>query len=144
VWTVPDGPAAQRALEEQGIFPEMSDRGHVVFILTCQDGPAEVERLERAMKHVKVSTKNGGTVETLPPPLPIPTAALSPRQALFAPRERVVLAEAEGRIAACQIAPYPPGIPVLAPGEVIEKKYLAYLGQIGYNINEETEVVQNG
>lgn len=142
VWTVPDGPAAQRALEEQGVFPEMSDAGHVVFILTCQDGPAELERLEEAMKRVDLSTKSDDDVETLPPPPPFPTAVLSPRQALFAPTERVVLAQAEGRIAASQIAPYPPGVPVLAPGEVIQKKYLAYLNRIGYNITKETEVVQ--
>ena len=37
------------------------------------------------------------------------------------------------RIAACQIAPYPPGVPVIAPGELIEKKHLAYLREIGYN-----------
>ena len=142
VWTVPDGAAAQKALEEQGVFPEMSDAGHVVFILTCQDGAAALERLERAMERVKLSTKSKDDVETLPPPPPFPTAVLSPRQALFAPTERIVLAQAEGRIAASQIAPYPPGVPVLAPGEVIQKKYLAYLNRIGYNITKETEIVR--
>ena len=141
VWTVPDGPAAQRALEEQGVFPEMSDRGHVVFILTCQDGPEEVARLERAMGRVKLSTKTEGNVETLPPPPPFPTTVLSPRQALFSLTERMPLSRAEGRIAAEQVAPYPPGVPILAPGERIEKKYLAYLNRIGYNITKETEVV---
>ncbi|WP_347565997.1 hypothetical protein [Pseudoflavonifractor sp. SW1122] len=32
-----------------------------------------------------------------------------------------------------QLAPYPPGIPVVAPGEKVDKKHLAYLAQIGYN-----------
>ena len=43
------------------------------------------------------------------------------------------LALAKGRIAAVQLAPYPPGVPVVAPGEVIEEKVLAYLTQVGYN-----------
>ena len=77
----------------------------------------------------------------IPPPPEPPPAALSPRQALFAPREAVPLADSAGRIAACQIAPYPPGVPVVAPGEVIQKKYLAYLREIGYN-NESVTVIR--
>ena len=69
----------------------------------------------------------------LPAPAGTPGIGPHPRQALFAPRETVPLAQAEGRIAACQIAPYPPGVPVIAPGEVIQKKYLSYLSEIGYN-----------
>jgi arginine/lysine/ornithine decarboxylase len=52
--------------------------------------------------------------------LPIPCQALTPRQAFFAPRRQVTLAEAAGKIAAATIAPYPPGIPVICPGEVID------------------------
>ncbi|MCD7945747.1 MAG: hypothetical protein LUF81_03980 [Clostridiales bacterium] len=36
-------------------------------------------------------------------------------------------------MAAGQIAPYPPGVPVVAPGERITKNHLVYLSQIGYN-----------
>ena len=46
-------------------------------------------------------------------------------------------AAAQGRIAAGQIAPYPPGVPVVAPGEEIGKKHLAYLSEIGYNMEKE-------
>jgi lysine decarboxylase len=43
----------------------------------------------------------------------------SPREAFFAPRESVPVERAVGRISAELIAPYPPGIPVLAPGEAV-------------------------
>ena len=78
------------------------------------------------------------------PPLPaphLPERARSVRQALFAPSEVRPLEECEGRVAACQIAPYPPGVPVVAPGEVISKKELAYFRQIGYNIKSEVRVI---
>lgn len=132
----PDGFALARALRRGGVYPEMADRGHVVCILTCADGEREAARLGQAL---------GQTALTGPcapcPPLPgIPETALTPRQALFAPREGVPLAGSAGRISACQIAPYPPGVPVVAPGEVIEKKYLAYLKEIGYN-RDVTEVI---
>lgn len=125
----PDGFALADALRERGVYPEMADRGHVVCILTCADGQAELDRLERALSSAGLT----GPASFCPPPPDIPDAALTPRQALFAPRERVPLARSAGRVAASQIAPYPPGVPVIAPGERIEKKYLAYLNEIGYN-----------
>jgi lysine decarboxylase len=52
---------------------------------------------------------------------------MSPRDAFFAPTRTVPLDEAVGRISAELVIPYPPGIPVLAPGDVIEAGKLAYL-----------------
>ena len=63
------------------------------------------------------------------------------RRALFSPRQALPLAQAAGQIAAQSIAPYPPGIPVVAPGERIEKKPIAYFEQIGYNMLEDVQVV---
>lgn len=53
--------------------------------------------------------------------------AMSPREAFFADHERVVAAQAVGRIAAETAAPYPPGVPALAPGERIQGDVLAAL-----------------
>ena len=54
---------------------------------------------------------------------------MSPRDAFFAPSRSVALADAVGQISAELVIPYPPGIPVLAPGDVIEERKLAYLRQ---------------
>ena len=48
-----------------------------------------------------------------------PVTVLPPREAFFAAAETVPTAEAVGRVSAELVAPYPPGIPVLAPGEEI-------------------------
>jgi lysine decarboxylase len=53
--------------------------------------------------------------------------AIPPREAFFAPNETVAADAAVGRISAELVAPYPPGIPVLAPGEVITAEALAAL-----------------
>jgi lysine decarboxylase len=53
--------------------------------------------------------------------------AIPPREAFFAPNETVAAGGAVGRISAELVAPYPPGIPVLAPGEVITRDALAAL-----------------
>jgi hypothetical protein len=47
----------------------------------------------------------------------MPEAALTPREAFFAPTERVPLASAAGRVCAELLCPYPPGVPLLIPGE---------------------------
>jgi arginine/lysine/ornithine decarboxylase len=53
--------------------------------------------------------------------------AMTPRDAFFARVEQVPVAEAVGRIAAELVSPYPPGVPVVAPGEVISQEAVDYL-----------------
>src|SRR5204862_7055615 len=60
-----------------------------------------------------------------------PETALTLREAFFAPRETVAARAADGRIAAETIAPYPPGIPAIAPGEVIRLELLEALREAG-------------
>ena len=127
--TSPDGSALARALEGENIWPEMADSGHVVLILTAQDREADLHRLEAALERHRDLL---GAPPILPPP-PLPQPACSLREALFAPVERLPLENCLGRVAAGQLAPYPPGVPVVAPGEVILEKELAYLKEIGYN-----------
>jgi arginine decarboxylase len=50
-----------------------------------------------------------------------------PRDAFFGRVEQVPVEEAAGRIAAEMVSPYPPGVPVLAPGERISQDALDYL-----------------
>ena len=129
-----DGLVWAERLMEQGIYPELWNRDYVVFLLTDSDTEADLARLE-------------AEIALAPPPLPPLSAALaqlprrvrSPRQALFAGRETLPLHEAEGRIAAAVVAPYPPGIPLVAPGEQLDKKTIAYLKEILYN--EDVEVM---
>ncbi len=49
----------------------------------------------------------------------LPPVATDPRTAFFAERERVDAEHAVGRVCGEVVAPYPPGVPVLVPGEVI-------------------------
>ena len=127
--TSPDGNALAQALEGENIWPEMADSGHVVLILTAQDSEDDLHCLEEALQRHRNLL---GTPPILPPP-PMPKPVRFLREALFAPVERLPLENCLGRVAAGQLAPYPPGVPVVAPGEVIGEKELAYLREIGYN-----------
>ncbi len=131
-----NGFALAKRLREQGCLPELTDSGHVVFLCTCADGPEQFARLDGLL-----AAEDFSSPARCPPPPEPPPAALTPRQAIFASREAVPLAASEDRVAAEPLAPYPPGVPVVAPGEVITKKTLAYLREIGYN-KESVDVVR--
>ena len=59
-----------------------------------------------------------------------PQTVLAPREAFFAPNETIAADAAVGRISAELVAPYPPGVPVLAPGELITTEALAALREV--------------
>jgi arginine/lysine/ornithine decarboxylase len=91
----------------------------------------ETERL--LIEGLRALVQNAGSMERPPTvDLPAPRAlelesVMSPRAAFFAPVEQVPVAEAAGRVVAELISPYPPGVPVLAPGERITQEVLDYL-----------------
>ena len=59
----------------------------------------------------------------------LPEMVKTPREAYFAEKEAVPFAEAEGRIAAEMAAPYPPGIPLICPGERYSREMLELMRQ---------------
>ena len=136
---VRNGPGFAVKLEARNIFPEMEDGGHVIFICTAQDSDGDFQLLEQALSELEDQL---GDCESIPAP-PLPRRAASLRQALFSPGRTLPLEACEGEISACQIAPYPPGVPVVAPGEEITKKELAYLREIGYNMLSSVRVLRH-
>ena len=118
----------ERALQADGIRVEMADRDTVVFLATLADGEAEFARLAGVL--VPILQRLQG------PPRPAaaaltwsvtPVSALSMREAYFADTETVSAAAAVGRVSADLIAPYPPGVAVVAPGEMLTEHIVAGL-----------------
>ncbi len=117
-----DGSRVEADLVAAGMPVEMADRDTLVVMVTMADTVAGLDALAAALE--ASLARHRGT------PRPVltsgvwavdPVAALSPRDAFFADRERVAVREAVGRVSAELVAPYPPGIPVLAPGEVVTR-----------------------
>ena len=78
-----------------------------------------------------------------------PRPACSPREAFFAPHETVKADAAPGRVSAEIIAPYPPGVPVLAPGEIVTgdlldglRAVLAHGGRVAYAADPTLATIQ--
>jgi arginine decarboxylase len=120
-------------LRRCGVQVEMADWWTVLCLLTYADGHAEVDALASGFAQLSAAPPPDGGVaakrlagEDITPPA-IPPRMLSPREAFFRPRSQVPLERALGRIAAEIIAPYPPGSPVIIPGEVFTEEVLDYL-----------------
>jgi arginine/lysine/ornithine decarboxylase len=129
---------AAKALEHQNIFVEMADQRYLVCILTCCDDENTFERLLEGLKNLPLGTGEAQKAPELPPK---PIFRCSIRQALLSPdKEKLPLFQAVGRIAGEVVAPYPPGIPIIAPGEEITEKHIAYLQKKSYNIREAVSV----
>jgi arginine decarboxylase len=122
------GNAVEADLIAAGMPAEMADRDTIVPIITLADDEDTVTRFTRTL--VAAIERHRAAPRT-PAPSPAwtvtPQLALPPRDAFFAPNETVVAGAAIGRTSAELVAPYPPGIPVLAPGEVITAGALAAL-----------------
>ncbi|MEZ5092511.1 aminotransferase class I/II-fold pyridoxal phosphate-dependent enzyme [Nocardioides sp.] len=123
-----DGNAVERDLIAAGSPLEMADRDTLVPIVSLADGAASLaglgDLLVRLLERHRADPRPvvGAAAWSLVPELTVP-----PREAFFAPREAVPLAAAVGRVSAELVAPYPPGVPVLAPGERVTGSVLAAL-----------------
>jgi arginine decarboxylase len=110
----------ERSLIAAGLPVEQADRDSIVAIVTMLDDENTVGRLvDTVLAALGPSGAARPAVGSSVWTAPIPRAAMSPREAFFAARETVAMRDAVGRTSAELIAPYPPGIPLLAPGEVI-------------------------
>ncbi|KAL0344947.1 UNVERIFIED_CONTAM: Arginine decarboxylase [Sesamum radiatum] len=79
---------------------------------------------------VTLAFSQGTTVTGTARPYDDPVMSLNPREAFFASKTRMKFKDCSGEVCGEFLCPYPPGIPVLVPGEVITQKALDYLQQI--------------
>ena len=121
------GSEAERHLRQAGVQVELAGLNHILVLITIGDGPKEVDRLLQALRELGTARTHDGKKHLQPIPK-TPSSGkmvLSPRQATLAPWREVVLGEARGKIAANSVTPYPPGIPLLVPGEEISDEVLS-------------------
>jgi len=130
------GVAAEAALRERfALQPEMSDLIGVVCLVTVGDSAARIDRLVAAFATLAEESRGrprgvdraGAALRSSGAVIAPGEQAMSPRAAFFAPSRAVPPAEAVGEVAAELVIPYPPGIPVLAPGDVVSAEKVEYL-----------------
>jgi lysine decarboxylase len=115
----------EKELQAAGIRVEMADRDTIVFLATLADTDNDFNILADALipilKHLQEQRRESATALSWSV---VPERGISMRDAYFAKTEMVSAANAVGRISADLIAPYPPGVAVVAPGEVLTPQIL--------------------
>ena len=157
------GLALQEKLFRHQITTELADLQFLVLVVTHGNTEEEIMRLSAEVREIVLETaKNPGTgPETAEQPgtgpkatenpeetgrpeagiaeVQIPAMVMSPRDAWFAEKEAVPLQEACGRIAGEAVTPYPPGIPLVYPGELLSEnlcRRLALLRRRGIPVHD--------
>lgn len=134
----------ENKLMERDIFSELTT-GNILMLMTgIGNRRSDFERLLAALKEIgqegpcpntRAAGGNGGRMPAKAELFPVPKE-----------KERIPLEEAEGRICASSIIPYPPGIPLICPGEKMTEEDIAYIralreaGEKVIGVNEKGEV----
>jgi arginine decarboxylase len=127
------GFAADQILDQElGITAELPSLSHLTFIISLGNTEADIQCLIAGLNTLAAEYALPATPSPIfPPRLPkISVPAIAPRAAWYAPTKTVAICDAPNRISAELVCPYPPGIPVLLPGEVVTPEAIAVLHQV--------------
>ena len=130
VYTLPIGLAGIEVYDllrdEYDIQIEFGDIGNILAYISVGDRKRDIERLISALFEIR---RRFGKTATgmLSQEYVTPTVAQPPRRAFYAEKMSVPLEQAVGKVCTEFVMCYPPGIPILAPGELITEKIIDYI-----------------
>ncbi len=119
--------------DEYDIQIEFGDVGNILAYLSIGDSQKNLERLVSALAEIKRRYGKESLLVEKSNYIP-PIVRLTPQHAFYSEKEAVLITDSVGRICSEFVMCYPPGIPILAPGEEITQEiahYIAYSKQIG-------------
>ena len=112
--------------DEYDIQIEFGDIGNILAYVSVGDRTRDIERLISAMSEIKRRFGKSGT-GMLTQEYINPVVAEPPRKAFYAKKRSLTLDEAAGNVCTEFVMCYPPGIPILAPGELITPEIIEYI-----------------
>ncbi len=112
--------------DDYDIQIEFGDIGNILAYLSIGDRTQEIERLVSALAEIRRCCQRDRTGMLTQEYIP-PQVVASPQEAFYAPKESRPIMETEGMVCSEFVMCYPPGIPILAPGEKITKDILEYI-----------------
>lgn len=112
--------------DEYDIQIEFGDIGNILAYISVGDREREIERLVGALSEIRRRFKKEKT-GMLDHEYINPKVAVSPKEAFFGEKISLPIEQTKGRVCSEFVMCYPPGIPILAPGEVITGEILDYI-----------------
>ncbi|MDE7322130.1 MAG: aminotransferase class I/II-fold pyridoxal phosphate-dependent enzyme [Lachnospiraceae bacterium] len=112
--------------DEYDIQTEFGDLGNVLAYVSVGDRPRDIERLVSALAEIRrLYRKDRNSLMTVE--YINPRVIYSPQDAFYSDKKSLPLKDCENMVCAEFVMCYPPGIPILAPGELITKEILDYI-----------------
>lgn len=112
--------------DEYDIQIEFGDLGNILAYLSIGDRPLEIERLVSSLSEIR-RRFGRRRADLMRQEYIEPEVAVSPQEAFYAETEALPIEETAGRVCSEFVMCYPPGIPILAPGERITGQILEYI-----------------
>lgn len=118
------------------IQPELAGPTYILCILSIGNTKEDLQRLVSALREIHKNKQQYEKAEELKALGTLrldtvfklePEMQQTPREAFYAPSSNIGLESSLGRVASEIVTPYPPGIPILMPGEVISKEIIEFL-----------------
>ena len=136
-------------LWELGHGVESADTDTLVMTITVTDSVEEISGTARRVADV-IESLRGEPRDGMPAAVwsVRPLVAITPREAYHAPRERISLRDSVGRISAEQFTPYPPGVPLIGPGEIVTEEIISAIeiagrvGRVAYCSDASLETIE--
>jgi lysine decarboxylase len=122
--------AADWLWAQRRIGPELADHRHLIFLITVGDDDHSVDRLLRGLRDLAEAASGRPPIPKLACAAELLDGAeyvVHPRDAFLGPTRRAPIAKAVGELAAEPVSPYPPGVPVLVPGQRITQAIVDFL-----------------
>ncbi len=120
------GPALMdRLRRDYAIELEMTSGDYVIAMTGMGDTEASLARLAQALLEIDASLSPAPAAPALETSLPVPRRVLPVDKALSAAAQPLPFGETEGKVSAEYLWAYPPGIPLIVPGERVDKAFLA-------------------
>jgi len=112
--------------DDYGIQIEFGDIGNILAIISAGHRALEIERLISALSEIKrlYSKDKAGMFDH---EYINPIVVLAPQKAFYSDKKAILIKESIGKISGEFVMCYPPGIPILAPGEMITEEILNYI-----------------
>lgn len=110
-----------------GVQVELGDMYNILALISMGTTKADVDKLIKSLSIISNLEIKKDKIKDFEVKEIIPKVSLSPRDAFYAKKENVTLNESIGRISAESIMAYPPGIPIVSPGEIITSEIIEYI-----------------
>ena len=117
----------ERLLRDRfSIQVELADMNNVLALITIGTREEDILHLVGSLKTIVLGNNRKHSRPTVPPPL-MPDVISSPRQAFYSPKKFMPLSGSAGQISGEMLMSYPPGIPIICPGERMTQDIIDYV-----------------